>query len=397
MNPMKIAVFSPLHPIRSGISDYTELMLPSLQKHFEIDLYFDPRYGPTNPLLCSDFQLFPFDPASFEPSNYEAIVYHMGNYYPAHHFVYDALKKFPGIVVLHDFVLQGFYARRYEVEGHYREYEGLEAKYYGEKGRQIAQTVAERITIPVWETEEALEFPLNEEILELATAVIVHSDFVKKRIQEKATKPVGKINQYAPHLRSFVREVARSEWGVGNEHILISSCGFVNKNKRYDLIVSAIEELNDPRVAYVIAGEDRGGLLKNGLEDARSRIQVQGYLSPEKMDSLIAASDLCINLRYPTMGESSASLLRQMTYGKATLVTNCGSYMEFPDYSVLKIDPDIDERAMVRRVLAALIEDRDFRQSIGREAAEFVQKECHLDKCAREYAAFIQAHSRSSP
>jgi glycosyltransferase involved in cell wall biosynthesis len=397
MKPMKIAVFSPLHPLKSGISDYTEVMLPALQKHFEIDLYFDPRYAPTNPFLRSEFKLFPFDPASFESSDYEAIVYHMGNYYPAHHFVYEALKKFPGIVILHDFVLQGFYARRYEVEGHFEEYQGLQAKYYGEKGREIAQTVAERITTPVWETDEALEFPLNEEILELATAVIVHSDFVKKRIQERAAKPVGKINHYAPLLRSFVREIGRSEWGVGDGHILISSCGFVNRNKRYDLIVSAIEELNDPRIVYMIAGEDRGGLLKDCLEAARSRIRVQGYLSLEKMESLIAASDLCINLRYPTMGESSGSLLRQLGYGKATVVTNCGSYMEFPDYSVLKVDPDIDERAMVTRVLAALVEDQDFRLSVGREGALFVQDECNLDKCAREYAAFIRAHSRSSP
>jgi len=78
-----------------------------------------------------------------------------------------------------------------------------------------------------------------------------------------------------------------------------------------------------------------------------------------------------------------------MGYGKPVLVTNYGSYADFPDYCVLKINPDIDEEEMIKRFIANLAIDEDFRISIGKEASEYVKKECSIEKCAVKYAEFI--------
>jgi glycosyltransferase involved in cell wall biosynthesis len=392
---MKIALFSPLPPMKSGISDYTAEMLPLLRNHFEIDLFVDPKFVPTDASLRSQFGVFPFQRGSFSSSEYDAVVYHMGNYYPAHHFVYEALRKNPGIVVLHDYVLQGFYARRAEVERNFGEYRRLVETYYGKGGREIADGVARRVQPPVWEAEEALDFPLNEEVLDLATGVIVHSAFVQERVQKKTAKPVVKIPHHGHVLKTFDRGVERKKWGVATDEILISSLGFVNRNRRYDLVIAALGELADSRLSYFIAGEDRGKLLRDLIAGSSIRVSVQSFLPLEKMESLIVASDICVNLRYPTMGENSGALLRQMGYARPTLITDCGSYAEIPDWAALKIEPDIDESALLKAYLAALIEDPDLRQSLGREASSYVRSECDLEKCVRSYAEFIAAIARS--
>ena len=37
-------------------------------------------------------------------SQYDAVVYQMGNS-PAHAYIYEALLKYPGVVVMHEFIL----------------------------------------------------------------------------------------------------------------------------------------------------------------------------------------------------------------------------------------------------------------------------------------------------
>jgi len=391
---MKIALFSPLNPVETGISDYTEEMLFELAKYFAIDLYIDHGYVPSNKEIQSYFNIIPFDFHKFNASEYDEIIYQMGNNYTGHCYIYEALKRYPGIVVLHDYVLQGFYAERFLESGDFNEYQQLLKKYYFQKGEKIARDTTERMPFPIWETEKAFEYPLNEEIIEYAKVLIVHSEFIKKRIQKKTNKPVIKINQHGHPVKTFNIERIRKELGLEKDDFFISSVGFVNKNRRYDVILRAISELNDPRVKYVIVGKDRGNILDNVMSENYKNIIIKGYLPLTELEGLICASDICINLRYPAMGESSASLLRMMGYGKPTLVTNFGSYAEFPDYCVLKINPDIDEKDMIKRYITALIDDVDFRFSVGREAREYVNKESCIKKCTDEYARVIKEENR---
>lgn len=387
---MKIAFFSPLNPVETGISDYSEEMVFDLAKHFDIDLYIDQGYVPVNKEVQSHFRIIPYNPQTFDPSDYDEILYHMGNYYEGHRYIYHALKSFPGIIVLHDYVLQGFYAERYSETGDFDEYRHLLKEYYSEAGEEIATGIVERMRIPIWESEMAFKYPLNEEIIGYAKALVVHSNFVKERIQKKTSKPIVKINLHGHVIREFDTAKIRRELGIGKEDILICSAGYVNKNKRYDVIFEALSELNNPNIKYVIAGIDRGRLLNNTLQSDFKNIIIKGHLPLKDLETLISASDICINLRYPTMGESSGSLLRMMGYGKPTVVTNFGSYADFPDYCVLKVDPDIDEKEMIKRYINTLIKDADFRFSVGREAQKYIAGECSIEKCVEEYTRFIK-------
>jgi len=78
----KIAFFSPLPPARSGIADYSATLLEELRK-------------------LADVQVFSSKPASFDPADFDVVLYQVGN--NAHHdFCYETALEHPGVVVIHE-------------------------------------------------------------------------------------------------------------------------------------------------------------------------------------------------------------------------------------------------------------------------------------------------------
>ena len=63
----------------------------------------------------------------------------------------------------------------------------------------------------------------------------------------------------------------------------------------------------------------------------------------EDFNGYISACDMVLNLRYPTVGESSGTLLRALGMGKAVVVSDVGSFREYPDEICLKAPVDASE------------------------------------------------------
>jgi glycosyltransferase involved in cell wall biosynthesis len=386
---MKIALFTPLNPVRSGIADYNEEMLPALREYAGIDLYIDGGYAPDNRSITDNFPIHVFNAAEFRPGNYDAIVYHMGNNYGAHRYIYEAMKAFPGIVVLHDYVLQGFYAAMLKANRDPGRYLELLQTFYPRDGARLAQRMIDRLPHPIWESELAMQFPLNEEIIGMAKALVVHSPFLKKLIVPRHPLPVAVIPHHGHPPATGDRSRIRTELGFNDRDLVLLSTGFVTKNKRYEAIIPALNELAMDNLKYVIIGQDEANYLKVLARGRSLPIIRKGFVSHAELEKYLAAADICLNLRYPTMGENSGSLLRMMSNAKPVLVSDTGSYSDLPDAAVIKISCAVDEKEMINRFVLALADDTDFRQSIGREAARYATEECGLAGCARQYAEFI--------
>ena len=104
---MKLAYFSPLNPQPSGISDYSEELLPYLAADAEITLFVD-GFAPSNPEIRAQFTYHDYrrDPTVLQSlDNYDAVVYHMGNDHRYHSGMLEVAREHPGIVVFHDFAL----------------------------------------------------------------------------------------------------------------------------------------------------------------------------------------------------------------------------------------------------------------------------------------------------
>jgi glycosyltransferase involved in cell wall biosynthesis len=386
---MKIALFSCVNPLKSGISDYTEELLPHLSGHFDIDLFLEPGLTPASEEIHKYCKIKSFNDKQFRAGDYTEILYNFGNSFYPNEYIYQALLKYSGILILHDYVLIGFYAEKYYSDKNAAALITILKRYYAEEGEEIAQSIITRAPVQIWDTMKGIDFPLNEEIISHSKAIIVHSHFSKDRITEKFKTKIEIIPHHGHHQKAFDDNKTKYELGVKTDEILICSAGFINKNKRFNITVPAVRNLKNSKWKYLIIGKDNSGIISGLIKNGEKNFIIKSYLKLEDMERYISASDICINLRFPSMGESSGSLLRMMGYKKPVIVSDCASYSEFPDYSVVKINTDIYEREMLTTCLRELINNPKLREAIGFEAGKYVEEECNIKDCADKYASFI--------
>jgi glycosyltransferase involved in cell wall biosynthesis len=111
------------------------------------------------------------------------------------------------------------------------------------------------------------------------------------------------------------------------------------------------------------------------------------YVPEERMWSLMAACDVLVNLRYPTMGETSGSVIRALSLGKPLLVSDVGWFSELPGDAVLKVPVDEFEVATLEAALGFAV---DHGASLGGAARAYVEREHSLDRVAEAYAAALE-------
>src|ERR1700730_10976246 len=169
---MKVAYYSPMPPSRSGIADYSALLLPSLRERIEEVLVAERgRRAPTA----------------------DVALYHVGNDPDAHGWIVDALRRRPGVVVLHEFVLHHLISGITLGRGNARGYFDAMERDLGVTGRLLALGVADNLLPLLWETQPE-RFPLAGTILDLAEGVIVHSADVEACVRESGySGPVWRI------------------------------------------------------------------------------------------------------------------------------------------------------------------------------------------------------------
>ena len=111
------------------------------------------------------------------------------------------------------------------------------------------------------------------------------------------------------------------------------------------------------------------------------------YVPEERMWSLMAACDVLVNLRYPTMGETSGSVIRALSLGRPLIVSDVGWFSELPDDIVLKVPVDEFEVATLE---AALELAADHGAALGESARHYVEREHGLARVADCYVAALE-------
>src|SRR6266536_4658953 len=118
---VRVAYYSPLPPERSGVADYSALLLPALERLLEVDVV---RRGRTRPVAA------------------DVALYHVGNDPEAHGWIVDALRRRPGVVVLHDLVLHHLVAGLTLARGNPSAYIAAMERDGGADARRLAVDVA---------------------------------------------------------------------------------------------------------------------------------------------------------------------------------------------------------------------------------------------------------------
>jgi 2-polyprenyl-3-methyl-5-hydroxy-6-metoxy-1,4-benzoquinol methylase/glycosyltransferase involved in cell wall biosynthesis len=389
---MKLAYFSPFGPQRSGIADYSEELLPHLANGADITLFID-GFQPSNRELISHFEVCDYQK---EPSTltyldrFDAVLYHFGNDHRYHAGIYDAMRQHSGVVVFHDFALQDFFLGLARARHDLRIYLDEVAACHGGAARRSAAETLARGGSPAM-AARPLEFPLNQRLARGAEAIIVHSEWSRTRLERIAPGvPVRRVQHHiTPQAATAEPRTARS--GAGP--VRIASFGLITPDKGIERALSALATLRDQcDFRYALVGEPnsffdvRALVRRYGLED---RVEITGHVALDEFERRIGETDIVLNLRERTIGETSGSLCRVMGAGVAAIVSNAGWFSELPADAVVKVDNDECSGELLRAYLERLIEDPELRERIGANARRHVLVDHDMERSAAGYLSFL--------
>ena len=342
---MKVAYYSPMPPSRSGIADYSALLLPELEQRIDVVLARPGR--------------FRRDPQA------DIALYHVGNDAEAHGWIVGALRRRPGVVVLHDFVLHHLVVGLTFARGDAAGYLAAMEREDGLVGRLLAYAVLDNKLPPLWETRPE-DFPLAGEVLDHATGLIVHSHYVERRARDAGFRgPIARIPHPAWPLPAIEPAAVQGD-------PLYGCFGHLNETKRIAELVSAFQRLRErrPGARLLLVGSLAVRLDRLELPEG---VEHRDYVPEDELWSLMAACDAIVSLRSPTMGETSGSAIRALSLGKPLVVSDVGWFSELPADAVIKVPVDDGEEETLLAALEALA-DPAVRAAMGARARELVER-----------------------
>jgi glycosyltransferase involved in cell wall biosynthesis/SAM-dependent methyltransferase len=369
---MRVALFSPFPPQKSGIADYSAALADELAKIADLEIFSEPRHA-------------------FDPSRYDIALYQLGNN-PHHAFVYEAALAHPGVAVMHEANLHHLIAdltiRRGDWDAYLREVEHDSGPAALEYARDYVRTLRRG---PDYEG-----VPMLRRVLANSKGAIVHSACVETELRAAGFDgPVAKI-LHGAWMVEPERQTYRERLGLDDTTPLIGMFGFLKPYKRVAESLRAFRRLVrvSPSAKMILVGEPHPELPLDSLIQSlglAASVRVLGFTPIEDFNGYIGACDIVLNLRYPTVGESSGTLLRSFGMGKAVVVSDVGSFAEYPDEICLKAPVDQREEDALFDYLNLLVSRPSVARALGARAREWVRRECAWPVVAKQYAEFLEA------
>lgn len=395
-----LTLVSPLPPARNGIADYAALLLGALQgRHYACAVACEAWEEAQPP--AADIPVLDAALAHRHAGPGERVLHQLGNN-AQHGFVLRALRRLPGVTTLHDPGL----LHLHEVAG------------------EAASTILAGIAAapaplgPVLAVQRVRHgaggravhalCDLSGEVLARSRAVIVHSRFAAARLRAlhgaARTGHVDVVPHLLPPRAMPGRAAARAALGLPADGLLVVTAGFATRAKRFDWLLAALEQAlaAGTGLAWIHAGAarpeelDLAGMIARASPALRARARITGHLDEAALDAHIAAADLLVTLRFPSLGESSGNLARGLAAGTCCLVTDTAAYAELPRDAVLHI-PAVGAAPALAAAIGALARAPALARAIGAAGRRFAEAGMGLGAIAAAHAAIIEATRERPP
>lgn len=378
---------SPFWPMKSGISNYSSHLLQALKKYFTITLLTD-GYELEDE-RCKEFPVIRYKKGEVYKGQ-DVVLYNIGNQPDFHSYMLDAMEYNPGYVILHDFSLY------YLTIGVAQRNDRVFSEIYQHTGIDGIQMVKDSLRKkPEWNLllhkDLADKLPMNRGVLERTKGILVHSHYAEQSIRKMGVQtdiccvnhlmtdmPVGNISP------ANIKKMAKDEWDVPEDAFVLVAAGFIGTTKQNVLTCKAVEIYNashKDKIYYLMAGEGPDADPYLGTYCKKT-----GFLPDDLYTVAIRRADVIMNLRYPTNGETSGTMIQGMQLGKPCVTTAIGWFDELPDDAVIKLPPTITAEE-----LAARFDRWDIKslEKLGARAKEYIRREYDPDKIARQMKVFL--------
>ncbi len=371
---MKLDYVSPLPPVRSGIADYSLDLLPHLPDRLGPGAIRLIRL-PDLPVAPEVEAAWPFAAAEETGRDGHLPLYQMGNN-RYHKGVMDLALERPGVLTLHDVFLHHLLLDLTLGKGEFYPYKERLTRDHGWVGEAAA--LAKRWG--AWGEAPVFALPAHRALLRRQRGVLVHSEWAARYLEEEEIgAPVRAVPMGIPLPPEADAEAGRrlrARFGLPEGAPVLGSFGFQTPIKRTLSAVRALAAPGLEAVHLLVVGEVAEVLDLEG-ESRRlgvaERVHVMGFVPFADFEAAIAAVDLCLNLRYPTAGETSASLLRVLAVGRPAIVSDYAQFADLPEEVALRVPLGDEEPEALADLLRRLLAEPERLRRMGEAAREHVR------------------------
>ncbi|MCU1245648.1 MAG: glycosyl transferase, group 1 [Acidobacteria bacterium] len=367
---MRIALLSPLPPAQTGIAHYASMVLPGLRERLGVTAVGSPE--------------------AYDASAFDLAIYQLG-YNPHHEWIYTAAMQRPVVVVLHDIVLHHLIVEMTLARGDADGYiETLRAS-HGEAGAAWARGRAAGLHSEMGN----FLLPASVDLANRSRGVIVHNHYAAGRLRSFGVRtPIAVVpHPYLPEPALHDRQAVRSRLGFQDGDRVIGLFGFLTSAKRGEIVMEAFAAARkrDARIKLLIVGQPAPNIDVAAL--AGEGVVVTGYVADDEFGAYFAAADRLVNLRYPSAGETSGTLIRAFDAGKPVAVSDYAQFAELPDSCVVKIPFGAGEAEALAELFLATLDN----EAIARAQRAWLEANARLELTLVGYAAAVASAETQPP
>jgi glycosyltransferase involved in cell wall biosynthesis len=342
---MKIAWCTSLSPHDAMVAGFSQYVSAALAVNAEVDIWM-PDDGP---VYETDLHVIRFGARELARplDDYDAIVYNTGDGAPFHPEIHAMAQRYPGIVILHD------------------------------RG--------------------------DERALQRALGAVTHSARHARHLRSRWLGPIRALPTPAYRDVLAKADLAGPDAPRRNDgRIQLTTIDHLDRQAQSERVVAILAA--DPELAalvhYTVAGYAEDGdayaIELAGILQSSPRVSAEMLerCDQAQLDRLMANTDVFVRLRHPVTARGSASLMRELAFGRAVLCFDDGVVSEVPRDIVARVPTgDFDAAACELR---RLVIDADYRRRLGANARS-VASERSETAYAQALIEFVAEVQRATP
>jgi glycosyltransferase involved in cell wall biosynthesis len=397
----RLALWSPLPPLETGIADYSAELLAGLAPACEVEVFVDGGYLPASPLLTG-YRVHHF--SAFErrqaQAGFDAVLYQVGGSL-YHHYQSAALAEHPGIVVLHDLMWSHVAYTHCHDTGDPGAFEQLVERYEGPRALAELRATPETDSAAMWRFLTA--HPMLQPVLGASRAQIVHLEAAAEQLSaaypgvRPFVVPMGVADPYHGDVSTSPR-LARCVLGIEPERFVAGAYGIVHASKRLETCLRAFAELarERPDALLLVVGPALDEGYRARLEQLADSLGIAGavrftgHVGRYDLDTHLKAADVILNLREPMSTHMSATLMRALAAGRPVVVNDLPEWRSIPQDACWRV-PAGAGAGPVAEALRQLAADPARRAELSAAARAFWEAEGTVARMAERYLAVVAA------
>jgi len=285
---------------------------------------------------------------------------------PAHGFVYRALLRQPGAVVLEEWGLHRLVHAETAGRGDAGAYVREARRAHGETGAFVARQVVRGLggELPALLT-------LNDRVLDASLGLVATSEALARAVLRTSTRPVVHLSLAFAGTRALPgREEARAALRLEADRLVVAAVRPASDPAPPERILRALRR--------VCEAEPRATTLWTAHDDPRR-------------PTALAAADVVVVLEHPMRKGIASAIAEAVAAGLPTLVTvGSGAAREMPAGIVVPVSPGLTEAGEVEALVRHLLAEPSLRERVGRLARTYAAARGRPEQAASAVVAFLQ-------